>query len=101
MPLQYYLRMPALDAGSPVAHADIRFERWLVPQRAIVEALAPVAEVSFAGQRFEILVRGRAMLAKPLLRPGRGVSLGEPLAVMYADGEDVPEDEPSSLARRA
>jgi hypothetical protein len=101
MPLQYYLRMPALDAGRPVPHADIRFERWLVPRRTILEALAPVAEVSFAGQLFEILVKGRAMLAKPLLRPGGLICLGEPLAVMYGDGEDVPESEPSSLARRA
>lgn len=98
--MPFYYELPTPDLGGS-ADEPIKLVRWLAEPRDWLEAGTPVAIVELAGLDYEVLANGTAIMGEWLLAPGEAVHSGEPMAVLYADGECIPYGRPYSLARRA
>jgi len=98
MPFTYELPVPILD-GAP-ADSSVHLEEWLVKEGTELHRDSPVAVISASGIRYEIRANGNGFIRKRLVRCGDVVSPSSPLAIIVADGENIPYGKPYSVAHR-
>ena len=97
MPFRYDVPLPPLPELASAS--EVRLVRWLVRDGARVDAGDAIAVVAHDDAAFEVTVTGRGFVLERVVREGAVLRPGAPIAVVAADGEDVPYGRPYSVAR--
>jgi pyruvate/2-oxoglutarate dehydrogenase complex dihydrolipoamide acyltransferase (E2) component len=97
MAFWYQLPVPALDDPQP---KSVRLIEWLVQEGVAVHRGTRIAIIETPSGRYAVLTNDNGFLRKRHFPPGAEVDLTTPIAVIAADGEDIPYGKPYSLAER-
>lgn len=98
MPLWYFVPVPELDRSvSDQSHA-VTLVRYLTDEGQWVEPGTPIATVETWWAVLNIEATTKGMLKRTILWPDAIVRVGEPIAIIVGDGEDMPYDRPRSVA---
>lgn len=97
MPFWYQVAIPALDDPQP---KSIRIIRWLVEAGAEVHRGRGMAIIEAPSGRYVVKANGDGFLREAHFPPGAEIESTTPIAVISADGENLPSDRPCSLAER-
>jgi pyruvate dehydrogenase E2 component (dihydrolipoamide acetyltransferase) len=90
MPFWYFFPVPQIPAD--VAHQSNQVElvKYLAKEGSKVKTGTPIAVVENWWAVFELRANSRGILKKTFFDPGTSISVGDPIAVIGADGEDIP-----------
>jgi len=99
MPFRYNLPMLELPPDFVGGSGPIRLARFLLKEHDGVEPGTPVAEVAVGDAVIQVEANGRGVLLSKVAKPGDSIGQGETIAVVGADGEEIPYGRPYSLAR--
>ena len=90
MPFWYFLPVPQIPPE--VAHQSNQVElvKYLAKEGSKVERGTPIALVENWWAIFQLMANGQGILKKTFFDPGTSVSVGDPIAIIGADGEDIP-----------
>jgi pyruvate/2-oxoglutarate dehydrogenase complex dihydrolipoamide acyltransferase (E2) component len=97
MPFWYHLPVPALSDPQP---AIVRIDRWLLDDGAEVHAGTRIAVLEAQNSRYLVATNGDGVLLKKLFPAGAHIESTNPIAVIGADGENIPYGRPYSVAQR-
>ena len=98
MPFTYEFPFPELPNG-PIDRT-IKLEKWLIKEHAELHAGTAVAVIVASGVRYEVQANGEGFLRTRLVGKGETISQSTPLAIVAAEGENIPYGKPYSVARR-
>ena len=92
MPFWYYFCVPKLP--SEVAHQSnmVEIKEYLVPEGTFVDVGSPVVIVENHWAAMTLKANGKGIIKKTFFEPGTQVKVGDPIAVVDADGEAIPYD---------
>lgn len=99
MPFHYFLPIPKPDAAVADQSGQVELVEWLVKEGDSVQPGTPVALARTWWAMLEIKAAGRGIVGRRIFDPGIRVKVGDPIAVIYADGEDIPYGEATSTSR--
>jgi len=90
MPFWYYFPVPKLP--HEVAHQSnlVEIRKYLAAEGSPVEAGSPVASVENYWAVMTLKANGKGVLRKTFFEPGTSVKIGDPIAIIGADGENIP-----------
>jgi len=91
------IRMPEVLAGSEEA----AIQTWLVSEGQQITLGVPLAEVETEKATVEYAAENEGTLLKLLVAEGVSVRVGEPIAIVGAQGEELPEGAPAAPAPAA
>jgi pyruvate/2-oxoglutarate dehydrogenase complex dihydrolipoamide acyltransferase (E2) component len=95
MPFSYNLPIPTLEEPQP---ETVRLDRWLVDEGAEVHRGTRVAILETKIGRYAVITNGDGVLRTRLFPAGAKIESFSALAVIFADGENIPYDRAYSLA---
>jgi len=97
MPFWYFFAVPQLPPE--VSHQSNRVEikRYLLREKSRVQAGTPVALIENFWAVMTLKANGKGSLQKTFFEPGAIVGIGDPIAIIGADGEDIPYGKPLVL----
>jgi pyruvate/2-oxoglutarate dehydrogenase complex dihydrolipoamide acyltransferase (E2) component len=95
MAFHYFLPVPKLSPDVRDQSGSVELLAWLVPERAPIRPDQPVAHVQTRWAVLELRTTGAGILGKQIFDPGTHIAEGDPLAVIYADGEALPYSRPA------
>jgi len=98
MPFTYNLPVPEIPPEALDESGAARLRVFLVDECAWVEAGTAVAELETERTMIRVVANGTGILRKYRVQPGAVVKAGDVLAIVEADGEEVPYDRPHALA---
>ncbi len=90
MPFHYFLPVPELSSEVRDHTSGVELVAWLVKERDAIRTGQGVAQVQTRWAVLELIAAGDGVLGKQIFDPGTHVREGDPLAVIYADGEALP-----------
>jgi pyruvate dehydrogenase E2 component (dihydrolipoamide acetyltransferase) len=90
MPFWYYFSVPKLPPD--VAHQSnlVEIRKYLATEGTRLDVGSPVALIENCWALMTLKANGKGVLRKTFFEPGTSVKIGDPIAVVGADGEDVP-----------
>ena len=90
MPFWYFFPMPQIPADA--AHQSNRVElvKYLAKEGTQVQMGTPIALVENRWAVFQLRANGPGTLKKNFFDPGMSISIGDPIAIIAADGENIP-----------
>ena len=90
MPFWYYFTVPKLphEVGHQSNLVEIR--KYLAAEGSPVEDGSPVASVENYWAVMTLKANGKGVLRKTFFEPGTSVKIGDPIAIIGADGENIP-----------
>jgi len=90
MPFWYYFPVPKLP--HEVAHQSnlVEIRKYLAAEGSPVEDGSPVASVENYWAVMTLKANGKGVLRKTFFEPGTSVKIGDPIAIIGADGENIP-----------
>jgi len=97
MPFTYELPIPKLDGASD---RTIRLDKWLAREGDELHRGSAVAVITVSGARYEVRANGEGFLRERLVNNGDAISSSTVLAIIGADGENIPYGKPYSTAHR-
>ena len=97
MPFWYQLPIPVLDDPQP---SRVHLLGWLLDVGAVVHRGTRIAIIEGPTGRYAVAANGDGFLREKHFPAGAEVELTTPIAVIDADGENIPYDRPYSLAER-
>ena len=98
MPFWYHLPILELDDPQP---ATVRLVQWLLDDGAEVHRGTKVAIIEAPLGRYVVRTNGDGFLQERLVPVGAEIESFAPIAVIAADGENIPYGKPYSLAQRS
>jgi len=78
----------------------VRLVRWLVDEGAAVHRGSGIAIIEAPSGQYSVLANGDGLLRERHFPAGAEIGLSTPIAVIAADGENIPYGRPYSLAER-
>ncbi|HXZ26947.1 MAG TPA: biotin/lipoyl-containing protein [Terriglobales bacterium] len=96
MPFWYFVRVPELDPTVQHQSGTVDVVRYLLNEGDQVSPGTPLALVENYWALLRIAATGPGYVSKTFFRPGMTVKVGDPIAIVNADGEDLPYDKPSA-----
>lgn len=96
MLFHYFLAVPKPDAAAADQSGQVELVEWLVKEGDAVQPGTPVARVHTWWAIVEVRASGRGLIGRLIFNAGTHVKVGDPMAVVYADGEDIPYDKATS-----
>jgi pyruvate/2-oxoglutarate dehydrogenase complex dihydrolipoamide acyltransferase (E2) component len=90
MPFWYFLPVPQIPPE--VAHQSNQVEllKYLTKEGSKVERGTPIALVENWWAVFQVRANGQGIVKKTFFDPGTSIVVGDPIAIIGADGEDIP-----------
>lgn len=90
MPFWYFFPVPPIPAE--VAHQSNQVEliKYLAKERSNVKKGTPIALVENWWAVFQLSANGQGVLKKTFFDPGTSIKVGDPIAIIGADGESIP-----------
>jgi lactoylglutathione lyase len=97
MPFWYFFPVPQIPPD--VAHKSNQLElvEYLAKEGSAVDIGTPIALVENRRAVFQLKANGRGSLKKTFFDPGTAVSVGDPIAVIDAEGENIPYGQSRAL----
>lgn len=97
MPFWYFFKIPKLPAE--ISHQSNRVEigEYLLKEGDPVKPGTPIAIVENYWARMRLKANGKGVLRRTFFRSGTTVHIGDPIAIIGADGDDIPYDKDYSL----
>jgi len=93
----YQLLTPKLGDPQP---GTVRITAWLLDEGAEVHRGTEVAIIETTSGRYALSANGEGAFRERLFQAGAEIESFTPIAVIEADGENIPYDRPYSLAKR-
>lgn len=93
----YQLPIPTLDDPQL---KSVRLVEWLVDEGAAVHRGSKIALIEGPIDQYVVLANGDGLLREKHFPAGAEIEVSTPIAVIAADGEDIPHGRPYSLAER-
>lgn len=97
MPFWYHLPVPILSDPQP---ARVRISEWLLDDGAEVHKGTEIAIIEAEKSRYFVCANGDGTLREKLFPAGAQIESFTPIAVIAADGENIPYGRPSSMGKR-
>jgi pyruvate/2-oxoglutarate dehydrogenase complex dihydrolipoamide acyltransferase (E2) component len=90
MPFWHYFPVPKLPAE--VAHQSnlVEIRNYLASEGSVVDVGSPIAVVENYWAVMMLKANGKGTLRKTFFGPGTSVKIGDPIAIIGADGECLP-----------
>src|SRR5579862_9724535 len=90
MPFWYYFSIPKLPPE--VAHQSnlVEIRNYLASEGSAVDVGSPIAVVENYGAVMTLKANGRGIVKKTFFDQGTSVKIGDPIAIIGADGENIP-----------
>lgn len=90
MPFWYYFVVPQLP--SEVAHQSnlVDIARYVAAEGSPIDVGSPIAVVENYWAVMILKSNGKGILKRTIFEPGTSVKIGDPIAVIGADGEAIP-----------
>ena len=95
MPFWCEVPIPKLDDPQPKI---VRLVQWLLDEGAPVPRGTRIAIIEAQDGRYAVLANGDGLLREKRFLPGAEIALSTSIAVIAADGENIPYGRPYSLA---
>jgi pyruvate/2-oxoglutarate dehydrogenase complex dihydrolipoamide acyltransferase (E2) component len=97
MPFWYYFSVPQLPPE--VAHQSncVEIMRYVAVEGSVLDAGSPVAIVENYWAVMTLKANSKGILKKTFFDPGTSVKIGDPIAIVGADGESLPYGRESVL----
>ncbi len=97
MPFWYQLPIPPLGEPQP---ANVYIVEWLLQVGAEVHRGTRIAVIEAPTGRYVVIANGDGVLRERHFPAGAEIDFATPIAVISADGENIPYGRPYSLAER-
>ena len=97
MPFWYFFTVPNLPAEISHQSNQVQLQQYLLQEGAPVDSGTPVAVVENYWAKMQLKAKGKGILEKTLFRPGTHVKIGDPIAIIGADGEELPHERNCSI----
>lgn len=90
MPFWYYFSVPKLPGE--VAHQSnlVEIKKYLTAEGSVVDVGSPIAVVENYWAVMILKANGKGILKKTFFDRGASVKVGDPIAIIGADGECIP-----------
>ena len=97
MPFWYFLTIPQLP--QEVAHQSnqVQVQEYLSKEGDEIEPGTPIAVIENRWAVMWLKANGQGILRKTFFAPGTHVKVGDPIAIIGADGENIPYDKEYSI----
>jgi len=97
MPFWYFFPVPQIPPE--VAHQSNQVElvKYLANEGDKVDKGMPIALVENWWAIFRLSANGPGILKKTFFDPGTSITVGDPIAIIAADGEDIPYGQSHSV----
>jgi pyruvate/2-oxoglutarate dehydrogenase complex dihydrolipoamide acyltransferase (E2) component len=97
MPFWYHLPVPEL---ADAEQQPLRIKKWLLDIGSEVHQGTRIVIVKAGNSEYAVSANGDGFLREKLFPAGASVEPSSPIAVIAADGENIPYERPYSLAER-
>lgn len=101
MPFWYFFEVPKLESEVSEQGGVVQLKRYLVREGDAVTAGTPVALVENHWAVLKLKANGDGIVRRTIFEPGTHVKVGDPIAVIGADGENIPYEKDYVLAEVA
>jgi pyruvate/2-oxoglutarate dehydrogenase complex dihydrolipoamide acyltransferase (E2) component len=90
MPFWYFLRIPPLPVEVEHQSNTVEIRKYLVSENDSIKSGTVIAAVENYWTEMNVKANGRGFVQRTFFRPGQAVRVGDPIAIVGADGEEVP-----------
>jgi len=90
MPFWYYFPVPKLPHEVARQSNLVEIRKYLAAEGSPVEDGSPVASVENYWAVMTLKANGKGVLRKTFFEPSTSVKIGDPIAIIGADGENIP-----------
>jgi len=97
MPFWYYFPVPKLPPETSHQSNIIEIRKYLAPEGSAVDVGTPIAVIENYWAVMTLKANGKGILKKTFFEPGTSVKVGDPIAVIGSDGENIPYEKPYAL----
>jgi pyruvate dehydrogenase E2 component (dihydrolipoamide acetyltransferase) len=101
MSFWYFVTVPKLPAEVSHQSNIVEVQKYLLKEGDPVDLGTAVALVENYWARMRLKANSKGILQKTFFRPGTHVKIGDPIAIIGADGENLPYDRESSTVEIA
>jgi pyruvate/2-oxoglutarate dehydrogenase complex dihydrolipoamide acyltransferase (E2) component len=99
MPFHYFLPIPDLDPAVSDQSGQVELIEWLRKEGDTIHAGTPIARVRTWWAVLEVQAAADGRVGRLIFEANTHVKVGDPIAVIYADGESLPYGRPPSSVR--
>ena|SRR5579864_3983833 len=90
MPFWYFLPVPQIPLDFAHQSNQVELVKYLAKEGGRVQRGTPIALVENWWAVFQLNANGQGILKKTFFDPGTSISVGDPIAIIGADGENIP-----------
>jgi len=90
MPFWYYFPVPKLPPELSHQSNTVEVKKYLASEGSVVDVGTPIALVENYWAVMTLKANGKGILKKTIFEPGTSVKIGDPIAVIGSDGENIP-----------
>jgi len=90
MPFWYFLTVPKLPSEIAEQSNQVRIREYLCSEGELIEAGTPIVLVENRWAAMLLKANGKGIVRKTLFDCGTYVKVGDPIAIIGADGENIP-----------
>jgi pyruvate dehydrogenase E2 component (dihydrolipoamide acetyltransferase) len=97
MPFWYFFTIPKLPPDVSHQSNQVEVQEYLCAEGGFVESGTPVVIIENYWAVMSLKANGKGILRKTLFPPHTLVKIGDPVAIIGADGEEIPDSNANSL----
>jgi pyruvate dehydrogenase E2 component (dihydrolipoamide acetyltransferase) len=97
MPFWYFFTIPKLPSDVSHPPDQVKMRQYLCAEGDSVELGTPIAIIENHCAVMRLKANGNGILQKLLFSPNAYVNIGDPVAIIGADGESIPYGQPNSI----
>jgi pyruvate/2-oxoglutarate dehydrogenase complex dihydrolipoamide acyltransferase (E2) component len=90
MPFWYFFPVPKLPPEVSHQSNVVEIRKYLASEGSTVDVGTPIASVENYWAVVTLKSNGKGILRKTIFDPGTSVKIGDPIAVIGSDGENIP-----------
>ncbi len=90
MPFWYFFKIPELPAEVSHQSNSVEVGEYLLKEGDPVKPGTPIAIVENYWAKMRLKANGLGVLQRTFFKPGAQVQIGDPIAIIGADGENIP-----------
>ncbi|MEO6966482.1 MAG: lipoyl domain-containing protein, partial [Acidobacteriaceae bacterium] len=86
----YFVRVPSLAPEVSHQSNSVEVQKYLLKEGAKVKAGTPIVVLENYWATMQLRAQGSGIIKKLLFDPGTTVKIGDPVAIIQADGDAIP-----------
>jgi pyruvate/2-oxoglutarate dehydrogenase complex dihydrolipoamide acyltransferase (E2) component len=96
MPFWYYFSVPKLPPDVSRQSNIVEIRKYLAPEGSAIDVGTSIALVENYWAVMTLKANGKGILRKAIFEPGASVKVGDPIAVIGSEGENIPYEKESA-----